>query len=331
MSCHTGDATALVSEANVALVGQPNVGKSVLFHQLTGRYVNVANYPGTTVEIARGAARDLPGVVIIDTPGLVCLPSLTEDEALTARLLLEDPLQAVVQVGDAKNLRRTLLLTTQLAEMRLPLVLALNMVDEAEANGLPPDPAALSAQLGIPVIPTVAVNGTGIPELTQAILMAKRPRFSLAYPSAVEAELAWLEASLPACSFGARALGLLWLSGEAAVEAWLGTRLDAAQAAEIESHRQNLQERFDEPLAEVIQRSRADWVDRLALHDGSDRTRPGPGLAARLGRLATHPVWGWPSWRRSSSACTPSWASSAPRSSSDGWKGCCSARSSTRG
>lgn len=287
MSCHTGDATALVSEANVALVGQPNVGKSVLFHQLTGRYVNVANYPGTTVEIARGAARDLPGVVIIDTPGLVCLPSLTEDEALTARLLLEDPLQAVVQVGDAKNLRRTLLLTTQLAEMRLPLVLALNMVDEAEANGLPPDPAALSAQLGIPVIPTVAVNGTGIPELTQAILMAKRPRFSLAYPSAVEAELAWLEASLPACSFGARALGLLWLSGEAAVEAWLSTRLDAAQAAEIESHRQNLQERFDEPLAEVIQRSRADWVDRLALHDGSDRTRPGPGLAARLGRLAT--------------------------------------------
>lgn len=271
MSCHTGDATALVSEANVALVGQPNVGKSVLFHQLTGRYVNVANYPGTTVEIARGAARDLPGVVIIDTPGLVCLPSLTEDEALTARLLLEDPLQAVVQVGDAKNLRRTLLLTTQLAEMRLPLVLALNMVDEAEANGLPPDPAALSAQLGIPVIPTVAVNGTGIPELTQAILMAKRPRFFLAYPSAVEAELAWLEASLPACSFGARALGLLWLSGEAAVEAWLGTRLDAAEAAEIESHRQNLQERSDEPLAEVIQRSRADWVDRLALHDGSDR------------------------------------------------------------
>jgi ferrous iron transport protein B len=292
MSCHSSDGAGLGSEATVALVGQPNVGKSVLFHRLTGRYVSVANYPGTTVEIARGAARDLPGVVIIDTPGLVCLPSLTEDETLTARLLLEDPLQAVVQVGDAKNLRRTLLLTTQLAEMRLPLVLALNMVDEAEANGLPPDPAALSMQLGIPVVPTVAVNGTGIGDLTQAIMMARRPDFSLVYPSPVEAELAWLESILPSGNLGARALGLLWLSGEAAIEPWLNARLDPAQAAEIESRRQRLDARFDEPLAEVIQRTRSDWVDGLALHDAAGRTRSGTTWAARLGRLATHPVGG---------------------------------------
>ena len=292
MSCHSIDDAVLAGEGTVALVGQPNVGKSVLFHQLTGRYVSVANYPGTTVEIARGAARDLPGVVIVDTPGLVSLPSITEDESLTARLLLEEPLQAVVQVGDAKNLRRTLLLTTQLAEMDRPLVLALNMVDEAKANGQAPDATALSAQLGIPVVPTVAVNGKGIADLTQAITEARRPRLRLPYPQAVEAELAWLEPRLPACGLGARALGLLWLSGESAIDSWLGTRVDPALADEMEAHRQGLQAKSREPLAEVIQRARSDWVDRLGVHDELERTQAGSGWAARLGRLATHPIWG---------------------------------------
>jgi len=292
LSCHSTDDAVLAGEGTVALVGQPNVGKSVLFHQLTGRYVSVANYPGTTVEIARGAARDLPGVVIVDTPGLVSLPSITEDESLTARLLLEEPLQAVVQVGDAKNLRRTLLLTTQLAETDRPLVLALNMVDEARANGRAPDATVLSAQLGIPVVPTVAVNGNGIAELTQAITAATGRRLWLPYPQAVEAELGWLESRLPACGLGARALGLLWLSGESAIDSWLSRRVDPALADEMEAHRQALQSKSREPLAEVIQRARSDWVDRLPAHDGLERAQAGPGWAARLGRLATHPIWG---------------------------------------
>jgi len=283
---------ALPTEAAVALVGQPNVGKSALFHQLTGRYVSVSNYPGTTVEIARGAARGLPGRTIIDTPGLICLPSVTEDESLTARLLLEESLQAVVQVGDAKNLRRTLLLTTQLAEMELPLVLALNMVDEAQDSGLAPDAPELSQQLGISVVPTVAVNGTGIAGLTRAITEAKPPRFWLSYPEAVEAELDWMGSRLPASRLGVRALGLLWLSGETAVEAWLDRSLDPAQTAELELRRRSLQDRFDKPLAEVIQRSRADWVDRHILKEGPDLIGTRPGWAVRLGHLATHPVWG---------------------------------------
>ena len=292
MACHPVDGGSLAAEGTVALVGQPNVGKSVLFHQLTGHYVSVSNYPGTTVEIARGAARDLPGVVIVDTPGLVCLPSITEDEALTARLLLEEPLRAVVQVGDAKNLRRTLLLTTQLAEMEPPLVLALNMVDEAGATGQVPDAVSLSAQLAIPVVPTVAVHGEGIADLTQAIAVAKRCRLSLPYPSPVEAELDWLAARLPACGLGPRALGLLWLSGESAIEAWLTPRLESNQACEIAARRERLQEIYDEPLAEVIQRSRADWVDRLLPQHETGATRAGANWAARLGRLAIHPVWG---------------------------------------
>jgi ferrous iron transport protein B len=292
MTCHSTEDAALVSEATVALVGQPNVGKSAIFHQLTGRYVSVSNYPGTTVEIARGEARHLPGVVIVDTPGLVCLPSLTEDETLTARLLMEEPPQSVVQVGDAKNLRRTILLTAQLAEMELPLVLALNMVDEAGQDGLEVDPQTLSLQLGIPVVPTVAIHGTGIPELARAISNARRPVLRVPYPEAVEAELEWLEPRLPARSLGSRSVGLLWLAGEIAIESSLRSELEEAQVAEIEGRRRRLQAEYDEPLAEVLQRARAAWVDRLALNDRPLAARSTPNRSALLGRLTTHPVWG---------------------------------------
>ena len=138
-----------MSSGSIALIGHPNVGKSVLFQRLTGRYANVSNYPGTTVEVTRGAAQFQPGVAIIDTPGVASLPASSEDEQVTARVLLQGPLQAIGQVGDAKNLRRTLLLTTQLAEMGLPMARALNMMDEARSRGVSIDSAALAALLGV--------------------------------------------------------------------------------------------------------------------------------------------------------------------------------------
>ncbi|MGD2253609.1 MAG: FeoB small GTPase domain-containing protein, partial [Anaerolineales bacterium] len=118
----------------LALVGHHNVGKSVIFHLLTGHYVTVSNYPGTTVEVSRGKARDFKDMMVIDTPGVVTLPAHSEDEHTTARVLLQEPLRSILQVGDAKNLRRTLLLTIQLAEMGVPMALALNMMDEANSR-----------------------------------------------------------------------------------------------------------------------------------------------------------------------------------------------------
>ncbi len=116
----------------------------MIFQRLTGQRVVVSNYPGTTVEVARGTARALPGFTLIDTPGVIAFPPYSEDEQVTARLLVNEPIQAILQVGDAKNLRRTLLLTLQLAEMGLPLVLALNMMDEAQARGVALDYQQLS-------------------------------------------------------------------------------------------------------------------------------------------------------------------------------------------
>ena len=155
--------SATASAASYLLIGHPNVGKSVLFHRLTGAYVNVSNYPGTTVEVSRATPRFDADAELFDTPGVLMLPSRSEDERVTLRALFAQAPKAVVQVGDAKNLKRTLALTAVLAELKVPMVLALNMADEAAARGIELDAEALSELLGIPVRLAVATAGEGSP------------------------------------------------------------------------------------------------------------------------------------------------------------------------
>jgi ferrous iron transport protein B len=159
----------------VALVGSPNVGKSCLFQRLTGRYATVSNYPGTSVEITRSHAHIGPvACEIIDTPGLHSLLPSTEEERVTRRLLLAGEADVVVHVIDAKNVALQLPLTLQLLELGRPVVVALNIADEARRVGLEIGHLALSVRLGVPAIPVVAVKGEGIAELRQAILDALR-------------------------------------------------------------------------------------------------------------------------------------------------------------
>jgi ferrous iron transport protein B len=162
----------------IALVGNPNVGKSVIFGRLTGRYVTVSNYPGTTVAVTRGRASVGAEVCdIVDTPGVNALEGpLSEDEKVTRDLLESGGAELVVQVADARNLRRALMLTSQLADFALPMILVLNMVDEARARGVDVDAEGLAGELGIPVIEAVAPEGRGIAELRQALTTAGRPR-----------------------------------------------------------------------------------------------------------------------------------------------------------
>ncbi|HSG40405.1 MAG TPA: ferrous iron transporter B [Thermoanaerobaculia bacterium] len=159
----------------VLLVGNPNVGKSLLFKNLTRRYVNVSNFPGTTVEITRAraafAGREID---VVDSPGINDLTLRGDDARVTLQLLEANPGATVVQVADAKNLRRALLLTLQLAEMGRPMVLVLNMLDELAERGGRIDQARLSELLGVPVVGTVAVTNQGTPELVAA-LKAARP------------------------------------------------------------------------------------------------------------------------------------------------------------
>jgi ferrous iron transport protein B len=171
----------------IALVGQPNVGKSVVFGRLTGRYVTVSNYPGTTVAVTKGRAPVGAEVCdIIDTPGVNSLDGhISEDERITRDVVAGSDTDLIIQVADARNVRRALMLTSQLAEFGKPMVLALNMIDEAHERGISIDAKTLAATLGIPVIEMIAVEGRGFSELRDALPRAARPRVP-AHPHASE-------------------------------------------------------------------------------------------------------------------------------------------------
>jgi ferrous iron transport protein B len=166
----------------VILVGNPNVGKSVVFKNLTGRRVTISNYPGTTVEIARASTR-LNGhdAELFDTPGINDLAQESEDAQVTRDVIRTHADATLVQVADAKNLRRALLLTLQLAELRRPLVLVLNMMDELAKAGAGIDSARLSQILGIPVVTTVAIHSSGMDRVVDALPQAARPSVDCAF------------------------------------------------------------------------------------------------------------------------------------------------------
>jgi ferrous iron transport protein B len=176
----------------IALVGNPNVGKSVIFGRLTGRYVTVSNYPGTTVTITHGRATVGAEVCdIVDTPGVNALEgALSEDEKVTRDLIASSNAELIVQVADARNLRRALILTSQIADFGLPTILVLNMIDEAHARGVDVDAAGLAEELGIPVIEAVAPEGRGMAELREALVLAARPAAAAA---AGMAHLPWAD------------------------------------------------------------------------------------------------------------------------------------------
>jgi ferrous iron transport protein B len=162
--------------STVLLIGNPNVGKSLLFKNLTHRYVNVSNFPGTTVEVTRArSAFGAKDVEIVDSPGINDLSPRSDEARVTRALLEKSPGATVVQVADAKNLRRALLLTLQLAEMGRPMVLVLNMLDELRARGGRIDRAELSRILGIPVIGAVALRNEGTDDLVEALSQARSP------------------------------------------------------------------------------------------------------------------------------------------------------------
>ena len=166
-------ATGSDPRRRVALAGNPNVGKSSLFNQLTGAHQHVANWPGKTVERHAGTCRigDIE-VELIDLPGTYSLSGLSPEERVAGEALIDPALAAVVVVLDSTNLERNLYLAAQVAELGRPMVVVCNMADAAERDGFVIDDAALSRALRAPVVRTVARSGTGLDELRSAIVTA---------------------------------------------------------------------------------------------------------------------------------------------------------------
>jgi len=259
--CHCGPASLASREGatTLVLVGNPNVGKSVVFGALTGTYVDVSNFPGTTVEILRGRLGDMD---VIDTPGVYGVSSFNDEECVARDAILGA--DVVVNVVDAVHLERDLFLTLQLIDAGKHLVVALNMVDEARHKGVAVDRDLLEELLGVPVIETVAVKGLGVSELKQAIPQARTGKSD----RHLEDEL------LPvAARTNSRAEALLVLEGDEVVSERYGLKPGTSRDAIYLARR----EREDRICSRVISES-----------------RQGAGFAARLSQLMMHPLTGIP-------------------------------------
>ncbi|GAB6158863.1 ferrous iron transport protein B [Desulfotomaculum varum] len=189
----------------IVLVGNPNAGKSVFFNYLTGMYVDVSNYPGTTLEISHGRYQ---GDVIIDTPGVYGISSFNDEERVARDVILSA--DVVINVVNAVYLERDLFLTQQIIDTGVPVIVALNMTDEAARQGIEIDVPLLSQLLGVPVIPTVAVKKQGLEEVKQNIWQARRGHSD----PALQQDLDELVNRV-----GSRGEALLILEGDAAVAA----------------------------------------------------------------------------------------------------------------
>lgn len=160
----------------IALIGNPNCGKTTLFNQLTGSNQHVGNFPGVTVEKKEGIIRRHDDMKVVDLPGIYSLSPYTSEEVLTRDFLLVERPDVILNIVDATNIERNLYLSLQLMELQMPMVLTLNMMDEMEKNGGTVDIKAMEQAFGIPVVPIAASKNQGIGELIDHLIQAGRDK-----------------------------------------------------------------------------------------------------------------------------------------------------------
>jgi ferrous iron transport protein B len=186
-------------EIIVALAGNPNSGKTTVFNNLTGSHQYVGNWPGVTVEKKEGkCSYQGYSIRVVDLPGVYGLTAYAPDEVIARNFIVDQKPDAVVDIVDASNLERNLYLAIQILEMRAPLIIALNMMDMAEAKGHHIDTKALAQEIGAPVVPMVASRNKGTNELVKEIIRIAKNKiranpFSLSYGIEAESEIAKLE------------------------------------------------------------------------------------------------------------------------------------------
>lgn len=242
----------------IVLAGNPNVGKSVFFNALTGLYMDVSNYPGTTLDMACGR---YGADVVIDTPGVYGVSSFNEEEKITRDIILSADI--VVNIVDAVHLERDLFLTLQIIDMGVPVVVALNMVDEAVREGLKINVSLLEKKLGVPVVSTVAIRNIGMDELKRRIYFAR--------PGHVDSFL--LEKLSKINPPPSRGEALLVLEGDPVISERCGVQPGTER--------------------EAVYRARRERVNKIAAQVVKE-TSEGASFAARLGRWMLLPITGFP-------------------------------------
>lgn len=291
----------------IALAGNPNCGKTTVFNGYTGARQHVGNYPGVTVDRKEGHLNvDGTPVTLVDLPGTYSLTAYSQEELVARRELAADNVQAVINVVDSSALERNLLLTVQILEMGMPVVLACNMMDEARAAGIHIDVEHLSELLGVPVLPMVARNGEGLKQaLTAAVTLAqggRREPLRLSYGPDLDAALTELEtrvneSGLLAARYHPRWVALKLLEGDEEILKQ-ARDADAATTADLEAlckkTAAHMRGTLNANMESLITDHRYGYI-RSLLRDGIVRQDPGKdrlALSDKLDKVLTNTFLG---------------------------------------
>ncbi|MBI4788235.1 MAG: ferrous iron transport protein B [Chloroflexi bacterium] len=303
-SCHVSTKHFGQADLTIALAGNPNVGKSSLFNRLTGASVETANYPGKTVALNFGSVHFKGQKIgVMDLPGTYALGALSEDQWVARQAVLENHLDAIVAIADATNLERNLYLVLQYLDLGLPLVVAVNLVDEAKRAGIEINTQRLSSDLGAPVVPTVATRGEGIDtllanvaELPHCACSASAPTYDIEIEAAIGNLAKLIQGTLAELPFdlSPRALALLLLEEDAWLTPAVGEMPNGASIlAKARALAAEAEARIGEPLSMHIPRARHSLAHALA-QDALVQSAPREPISHKLWRWSIQPVTGLP-------------------------------------
>ena len=302
-SCHTATSSPTVwnvatkeRPALIALAGQPNVGKSTLFNMLTGLDQHVGNWPGKTVERKEGDfVSDGTHYRLVDLPGTYSLTANSAEEVIAREFILRERPDIVVAVVNAASLERSLYLVAELMALQAPVVIALNMLDVAQQEGIQIEPEVLQAALGAPVVPITASKNRGIRELVQTV--ARLVKQEIAYAPkipqvradhrAVLDELQKLIAGHVPAPYPEEWIALKLLEGDREVTALVDEALPTDRREQVHK----ILAAHDDAMVAVAG-ARYDWVGRM-IRAAVTQPRLGQiSLTDRIDRWTTHPLWG---------------------------------------
>lgn len=284
----------------IALAGNANVGKSVLFNQLTGLTQIIGNWPGKTVEKAEGTVRfGEYNVHVVDLPGIYSMSTYTIEEVISREYIALEQPDVVVNVIDATSLERNLFFTVQLLELGKPMVIALNQMDLARKKGIEIDVKKLEEMLGVPVVPTVAIRSTGLHELLQAVVGVAVGNVSAngvmpEYSSQLESRILTLSSLVKGVEkkYPSRWVSIKLLEGDENIIERIGRKEESAVDASMVLQGE-LEDVFDQSGSEIIASERYLFVGKVV--DACQQiTAPAElGWAEKLDGVTTHRVWGY--------------------------------------
>ncbi|MHA1264307.1 MAG: ferrous iron transport protein B [Candidatus Helarchaeota archaeon] len=282
----------------IVLLGNPNVGKSVIFYRLTHTYVIASNFPGTSVSITEGIGKfEGKTVRVVDTPGIYKLTPISEDERVARSVLIDENPNAVLQIAEAKNLRRTVLFSLQILELGIPSILVLNMWDELRDQKI--DLVKLETLLGIPVVNTVATEKTGIKKLKHITMevITKKYKFNpyfVDYPPKIEEAIERIQENFQGkqLPFSTRAFSLMLLEGDLELERWIARSLGLPILKKIQTIIKETRKKFNEPLNFIITQRRELKAREIVSQVVSNLKPSSSSIGDKISQISIHKIWG---------------------------------------